>query len=138
MRRIAWKSALVLALVMIAWPAAAREEKEAPPKPGTPAERVAGRWKITLAGLSEDHGPILASFAVEGDLLVGTLTVARESVSLHSGRIIGDQFRFSFDHASGRTFRMRGAPGPRGLEGSWAGDHASGRWTAQRIGRSAR
>jgi hypothetical protein len=99
----------------------------------TPAEKVAGRWIITLDGLSDEHAPILASLGVEGDLLIGTLTVRRTTVPIHSGTIVGSQFRFSFRHVSGETILMKGAAGPRGLEGSWHAERAEGRWTARRL-----
>jgi hypothetical protein len=121
----------VLLALFFQLPAVAAREAEDPEKPESPAERVSGRWRIALSGLAEDHDPILASFAVEGDLLIGTLTVGRETVSIHSGRIIGSQFKFSFRHVSGEPFQMRGAPGPQGLEGTWRSDRSDGRWTAR-------
>lgn len=108
--------------------------KEAPEKPETPAERVAGRWKITLDGLPDDHEPILASLAVEGELLIGTLTVGRQTVPIHSGRIVGDSFKFSFRHVSGDSFVMQGSHTLRGLVGTWEGGRLSGRWTARPLG----
>lgn len=128
-------AALALCLLILhaaaALPAlASREKGEDPPGPKSPAERVAGRWRISLDGLSQEHDPILASLAVEGDLLIGTLTAGRSTVPIRSGRIVGDHFKFSFRHADGAVYRMRGAPGPQGLEGTWRSDRESGRWTA--------
>ena len=123
---------LLIHLHVSVLPAAGRDEE--PEKPETRAERVAGRWRISLQGLPDDHDPILASLAVEGDLLIGTLTVGRKTVSIHSGRIVGDQFRFTFRHVSGLVYKMKGAPGPRGLEGTWEGGRESGRWTARPLG----
>lgn len=126
-RATAFSLAIAVWLVS-AWPSAAQE---GPPKRETPAEKVAGRWRITLDDLPVDHDPILASLAVEGDLLIGTLTVGRRTVPIHSGRIVGGQFRFSFRHLSGEVFKMKGAPGPRGLEGAWEAGQETGRWTAR-------
>lgn len=112
--------------------AAARGEEEPPPEePRTGSQLVAGRWLAKIDGLADDHEPVLISLAVEGDLLIGTLTVGRTTVPIHSGRIVGSQFRFSFRHADGATFVLKGAPGPRGLEGSWRGERGEGRWTAR-------
>ncbi len=124
---------LILASAFSSPPAAGRDGEEPPEKPRTGADLVAGRWLVALDGLPDEHAPILVSLAVEGDLLIGTLTVGRTTVPIHSGRIVGSQFRFSFRHVTGETFLMKGAPGPRGLEGSWYGERSEGRWTARSL-----
>ncbi len=124
---------LVLAAALVSPLAAGRNGEEKPEEPKSGADLVAGRWLVALEDLPDEHAPILASLAVEGDLLIGTLTVGRTTVPIHSGRIVGSQFRFSFRHVTGETFFMKGAPGPRGLEGSWHGESSEGRWTARSL-----
>jgi len=120
---------LILLLPVLAAAASSGEEKEAPP---TSAEKIAGRWRIVLEGLSVEHQEILASFAVDGEMLIGTLTVARETVNITSGRVVGTDFSFSFVHRSDEIFKMRGGVGPRGLEGTWEARGEKGRWRAER------
>jgi len=132
--RIGWLL-LVLALALASPPAARAggEEGGQEEKPPSAAERIAGRWRITLDGLTADHEEILASLAVDGDMLIGTLTVGRESVNIKSGKVVGVDLSFSFDHGHGETFFMRGTVGPRGLEGGWEARSERGKWRGSRV-----
>lgn len=105
------------------------EERKEPP---TSAEKVAGRWRITLEGLPVDHREILASLGVQGEMLVGTLTAGQDTANILSGKIVGTDISFSFRHADGEVFRMTGGIGPRGLEGNWEARGEKGRWRAEK------
>ncbi len=113
--------------------AASRETGKAAKPAPTPAERIAGRWRITLEGFSIEHEEILASFAVEGELLIGTLTVGRDMISIASGRAVGTSLAFSFTHAGGETFKMKGSASDRGLQGEWEARNEKGKWRAARM-----
>ncbi len=102
-------------------------------KPEKPAAKIAGRWRIELHDLPSEHEDITASFAVDGNLLIGTFTVGRRTIPISSGTIAGTEFKLSFRHVSGETMRMRGRAGPRGLEGTWQAGHEKGKWSAERL-----
>jgi hypothetical protein len=120
--------AIVLLAALLALGAA-----EDPNRPPTPSERIAGRWRITLDGLPVEHQDLLASFAVEGDLLIGTLTVGRSTLNIQSGKVAGLDFSFAFRHGDGETFRMRGTVVERGLQGEWVAGNERGPWKAARL-----
>lgn len=121
------RPALLLALALLA-PGAAQD----PNRPPTPAERIAGRWRISLEGMGSVHQDILASFAVEGDLLIGTLTVGRDTINVASGKVVGTDLSFSIRHGDGETFKMKGTAGERGLQGDWEARNERGKWRASR------
>ena len=124
---------LLVGTAFVPPPGIASEDRDKPaPSPAGPAERVAGRWRITLEGLSADHEEILASLAVDGGLLVGTLSVGREIVKIASGKIVGSEISFAFRHAGGSSIKMLGSATPRGLEGTWEAGGEKGRWRARR------
>lgn len=124
---------LFLAVVAsVAIPAGVRASEEAD-KPERSAEKIAGRWRIELHDLPSEHEDITASFAVDGNLLIGTLTVGRRTIPISSGTIAGTEFKLSFRHVSGETMQMRGRAGPRGLDGTWQAGHEKGKWSAQRL-----
>jgi hypothetical protein len=127
-----WLPALLLALALAASWAPAAREAENPDKPETPAERIAGRWRITLKGLSTDHEEIVASLAVDGELLLGTFMVGRRTIPLSSGTLIGTDFKISFRHVFGETMWLKGRLGPRGLQGRWEAGGEKGTFTARR------
>lgn len=112
---------------------AAPREAEEPEKPETAAEKIAGRWRIELDGLPDEHKVVFASFAVEGELLVGTLSVGRSTVPITAGRIAGTEVQIRFRHDREMTIRMRGRLGPRGLEGTWEGSDLKGTWRGTRL-----
>ena len=120
-------AAVALALAAVVFSAGAGEQDD------SPARRIAGQWRIALEGLPIDHQEILASLAVDGELLIGTLTVGRETVNVSAGKVIGTAFSFSFQHRSGETFRMRGIAGPDGLAGTWEARNEKGKWRARRV-----
>jgi hypothetical protein len=128
--RLAVSAAAVLALLAApAAPAAsAGPESKKPPA----AEKIAGRWTITLEGLPFEHQEILASLGVEGEILVGTLTVGAETIPIASGRAVGTDIAFALAHVSGETFKMKGTATARGLEGTWEARGEKGRWRAAR------
>jgi hypothetical protein len=122
-------AAVLLAAGLHAIPAAEDPDKKAPP---TSAEKIAGRWRITLEGLPIEHQEILASLAVDGEMLIGTLNVGRDTVNIASGRVVGTDFAFSFTHVTGEVFKMKGSAGERGLEGTWEARNEKGKWRAAR------
>jgi len=128
-------AALLVALAGASLCLADRDGEEKPDKPKTAAEKIAGRWRITLDGLPEKHEDILASFAVTGELLEGSLTVGRKTVPVSAGRVAGEQLEIVFHHMGGDPVRLKGRVGPRGLEGVWETRDLKGRWTARRLGR---
>jgi len=103
-----------------------------PIAPPTTAERIAGRWRITLEGMGEEHAEVTASLAVDGEMLSGTLTSGRQSLNVSSGKVIGLDFSFTFRHAGGDEVRMKGVADARGLSGRWEFRHDGGRWRATR------
>jgi len=108
-------------------------DEEKPDKPETPADKIAGRWRITLEGLPDKHADILASFAVNGEILEGSFSVDRNTVPISAGRIAGDRLDVRFHHAGGEEIRMKGRVGPRGLEGTWETRDLRGKWSARRL-----
>jgi len=70
---------------------------------------------------------------VEGDLLIGTLTVERETINIASGKAVGVSVSFSVRHRDGQLFKMRGTVGERGLEGDWEAGNERGRSRAARV-----
>jgi hypothetical protein len=70
---------------------------------------------------------------VDGDLLIGTLTVERETINIVSGKALGGSVSFSLRHREGRLFTMRGTVGERGLEGDWESGTERGRWRGARV-----
>jgi hypothetical protein len=126
--------ALGLSAVAFEPMAAGTKSKEDSDKPETSADKIAGRWRIKLEGLSDKHEPILASFAVEGELLVGTVSVGRKTMPVSSGRVSDTSFKLEFRHVDGDRFKMRGRAGVRGLEGTWEARDMHGKWSARRLG----
>jgi hypothetical protein len=114
-------------------PAMQRGGTRDPNAPGTAAEKIAGRWRLTLDGLSVDHQEILASLAVDGGLLIGTLTVGQSTVKISSGEVFGADFSFSFRHLDGGSFKMSGSATERGLQGVWEARNERGKWRASRL-----
>ncbi|MBI3449501.1 MAG: hypothetical protein HY049_11355 [Acidobacteria bacterium] len=123
--RVRLRAAVLLAVVALG----AAADPNVPP---TSAERIAGRWRITLQGLADAHEDIMASLAVEGELLSGTLSVGRESLNVASGKVVGVDFSFTFRHAAGEMVRMKGAADADGLSGRWEFGNARGTWRAAR------
>ena len=126
--------ALGLSAVAFEPMAAGTKSKEDSDKPETSADKVAGRWRIKLEGLSDKHEPILASFAVEGEILVGTVSVGRKTMPVSSGQVAGTSFKLEFRHVDGDRFKLRGRASARGLEGMWEAGDTRGKWTARRLG----
>jgi hypothetical protein len=124
---------LFLAAVASAAILAGLPTSEKPDKPERPAEKIAGRWRIELHDLPSEHEDILASFAIDGNLLIGTFTVGRRTIPISSGTVAGTEFKLSFRHVSGETMLMRGRAGPRGLDGTWQAGHEKGKWSAERL-----
>lgn len=125
---------LLVALACATVCLADRDRAEEPEKPRTAAEKIAGRWRISIEGLPDKHEDILASFAVTGELLEGSLTVGRTSVPVSAGRIAGERVDIIFHHAGGDQVRLKGRVGPRGLEGTWETNDLKGKWSARRLG----
>jgi len=129
------RHAVVFALLALAGGAslAASGDGDEPVKPKTPAQRISGRWRIEIQGLPDNHSDILASFAVNGELLEGSLTVERKKVPISAGRISGDRLDIIFHHPGGESIRMKGRVGSRGLEGTWESRDLKGKWSARRL-----
>ena len=142
MRRTAVGSTLLALAMVVAGvgtgqsPAASAPGRGGAPDPNSgrvAAEKIAGRWRITLEGLSTDHQEILASFAVDGDLLLGTLTVGQGTLNISSGKVVGADLSFSFRHRDGGIFKMKGSASERGLQGAWEALNERGKWRGTRL-----